>query len=116
MSDKRNANRTTLRLRTRIVEKGSKQEIGLLRANIGFGGLGGYTREQIEVGAAVTIEIFFPQRSGGDLVESISGSVSWVHQDGNFNAIGIMFLPPPGVATPHLESYLQYADQMDSFS
>jgi len=116
-----------------VIQNG-RQPIDLLRANISWGGLGGYTRDLIEEGESVLIEIFFVIRSGETVSEKISGKVAWAHQDGNFNAFGIAFSDGKvawahqdgnfnafGIAFsdlaagthPQLVSYLQYTDQFD---
>ncbi len=112
MHERRSAPRVGFNLRVHVIQNG-RQPIDLLRANISWGGLGGYTRDLIEEGESVLIEIFFVIRSGETVSEKISGKVAWAHQDGNFNAFGIAFSDLAAGTHPQLVSYLQYTDQFD---
>lgn len=85
----------------------------MLRPNIGWGGVGGYTRDPVEAGKGVSIEIFFEQRSGEVVSEKLSGKILWTRRDGNFNALGISFSEVNRASHPRLLSYLQYIDQID---
>lgn len=113
MAERRKDRRSSFYLKTEISLKGKKRKFGLLRATIGFGGIGGYTPDLVDAGSDVTVAIEFPQRSGEISVEEISGRVSWAQQDGNFNAVGIEFLGLQRMTHPLLFSYLQYLEQFD---
>lgn len=113
MQERRENTRTTFHLRTEILLNEGKERISLLRANIGFGGIGGYTRDLVETGGAALVQIHFAQRSGGEAVESIQGNIIWEKRDGNFTALGIAFSPLKSDRHPHLLSYLQYAEQFE---
>jgi hypothetical protein len=112
MQERRSAPRIGFNLRVHVIQNG-RPPIDLLRANLSWGGLGGYTRDPIEEGESVLIEIFFVVRSGETVSEKISGKVVWAHRDGNFNAFGIAFSGMAADSHPQLVSYLQYIDQFD---
>lgn len=112
MPEKRSTPRIGFNLRVKVYQR-EGQGIELLRANIGWGGLGGYTRDPIEAGEEVRTEIFFADRSGGSVSETISGKVVWARRDGNFNAFGIAFSEMTGSTHPQLVSYLRYTEQFD---
>lgn len=112
MEERRSAPRIGFNLRVRVIQTEGKA-IELLRANLSWGGLGGYTRDPIQEGEAVTTEVFFVIRSGETISEKIPGKVVWAHQDGNFNAFGIAFSGLAAGSHPQLVSYLQYTDQFD---
>jgi hypothetical protein len=112
MQERRSAPRIGFNLRVNVIQK-EGQPIDLLRANIGWGGLGGYTRDPIEMGEAVLIEIFFVNRSGETISEKVAGKVIWAHRDGNFNAFGIAFSALTADSHPQVVSYLRYTEQFD---
>lgn len=112
MEERRDSSRSGFNLRVKLTPKGDRP-IDLLRANIGRGGLGGYTRDPVEAGTEVMIEIRFEQRSGEAVSENIPGRILWTRRDGNFNAFGAGFPAIRAETHPQLYSYLQYIDQMD---
>lgn len=113
MIDRRENQRSTFHLRTEVLLSDGKEQINLLRANISFGGIGGYTRDLLEAGGPADVRIYFSQRSGDPQGETIQGKVVWEKQDGNFRALGISFTALTQKEHPLLVSYLQYADQFD---
>lgn len=113
MLEKRGANRIGFNLKVTIIEKGENRLIELLRTNIGWGGIGGFTRDPVQEGSAVFIRISFPQRSGEDISEEVSGKIVWARRDGNFTALGVGFSAMSASSAPQLVSYLQCADQFD---
>jgi hypothetical protein len=112
MQERRGAPRSGFNLRVGVIQKGG-QAIELLRANISWGGLGGYTRDPIEAGESVLTEISFVSRSGENIAERVPGKVVWARRDGNFNAFGIVFSELTAGSHPLVVSYLQYTDQFD---
>lgn len=113
MQERRENQRSTFHLRTEVLLNEGKEQISLLRANIGFGGIGGFTRDSVESGGPALVRIYFSQRSGETQAETIEGQVVWEKQDGNFKALGISFATLTHKEHPLLTSYLQYADQFD---
>ena len=113
MIERRTSPRHPLQMRTEVIQEGLGDPFGLLRANIGFGGLGGYGGIRVEADKALSIHLYFPQRSGEVKLEAVSGKVIWSHRDGNFNALGIAFSSLSQKEQPLLFSYLQYADQFE---
>lgn len=112
MQERRSAPRIGFNLRVKVIQK-EGQAVELIRANLSWGGLGGYTRDPIQDGESVTTEVFFVNRGGETIPEKISGKVIWAHRDGNFNAFGIAFSGLTAGSHPQLVSYLQYTDQFD---
>ena len=113
MRERRGERRSSFYRTTEIVVTGSGRRFNLLRANIGFSGIGGYTPDLVGAGSEVVVRIDFPKRSGEVVTEEIPGKVAWAQQDGNFNAVGIAFHGLDRNAHPLLFSYLQYLDQFD---
>jgi len=113
MQERRENQRSSFQLRTEVCFNAGKEQINLLRANIGFGGIGGFTRDWVEAEIAADIRIYFSQRSGEEKCETVPGKIIWEKQDGNFRALGIAFSSLTQAAHPLLISYLQYADQFD---
>lgn len=87
--------------------------IELLRPNLSWGGVGGYTRDPVPLGEAVSITLSFSQRSGEIISETISGKIIWTRRDGNFNALGIGFSKVEAASHPNLVSYLHYSEQFE---
>ncbi len=112
MQEKRKSQRIGFNLKIVLGQEGGSV-IEVLRPNIGWGGIGGYTRDSVEAGKEASIEMFFEQRSGEMISERLSGKISWTRRDGNFNAFGISFSGVTPVSHPRLFSYLQYIDQID---
>ena len=112
MQEKRKSERIGFNLKIALAQKGGGV-IEMLRSNIGWGGLGGYTRDPVEAGKEVSIEVFFEQRTGEVISEKLSGKIVWTRRDGNFNAFGIAFSEVNRALHPRLFSYLQYIDQID---
>ncbi len=112
MQERRKSQRIGFNLKVALIQEGGGV-IEMLRSNIGWGGIGGYTRDPVEEGKGVAIEVFFEQRSGGMTSEKLSGKIVWTRRDGNFNAFGISFSEVNRTAHPRLLSYLQYIDQID---
>ncbi|MFQ5587937.1 MAG: PilZ domain-containing protein [Nitrospiria bacterium] len=113
MQERRENPRSTFHLRTEVLLNGGREQISLLRANIGFGGIGGYTRDLVEAGSDAQVKIHFARREGGEAVETVEGKVIWQKQDGNFTALGLAFSQLERDIHPQLFSYLQYAEQFD---
>ncbi len=111
--ERREDQRSTFHLRTEVLPHEGKPQINLLRANIGFGGIGGFTRDEVEGQDPVEVRIYFSQRSGEAKGETVSGKIVWEKQDGNFRALGISFFTLTQKEHPLLISYLQYADQFE---
>ncbi|VAX33517.1 hypothetical protein MNBD_NITROSPIRAE01-990 [hydrothermal vent metagenome] len=111
--ERREDQRSTFHLRTEVLPREGKTQINLLRANIGFGGIGGFTRDEVEGLGLTDIRVYFSQRSGELKSETVSGKIVWEKQDGNFRALGISFSALTHKEHPLLISYLQYADQFD---
>lgn len=111
MQEKRASQRIGFNPKIALIQEGGGA-IEVLRPNIGWGGLGGYTRDPVEAGKGVSIEVFFEQRSGETISEKLSGKIVWTRRDGNFNAFGISF-EVNRASHPRLLSYLQYIDQND---
>jgi len=112
MQEKRKSKRNGFNLKIKLVQEGGGV-IELLRPNLGWGGIGGYTRDPVASEKGVSIEIFFEQRSGEMVSETLSGKIAWTRRDGNFNALGISFSEINRASHPRLLSYLQYIDQID---
>ena len=112
MQERRSAPRVGFNLRVRVIQEGG-QSIELLRANLSWGGLGGYTRDPIDKGESVITEVFFVNRAGENISEKVPGRVVWAHRDGNFNAFGIAFSALTADAHPQVVSYLRYTEQFD---
>jgi len=112
MQERRKSQRIGFNLKIVLVQEGGGV-IEMLRPNIGWGGIGGYTRDPVEAGKGVSMEVFFEQRSGEVISEKLSGKIIWTRRDGNFNALGISFSEVSRAAHPRLLSYLQYIDQID---
>ncbi len=114
MRERRENRRSTFHLRTEVLLNEGQEQISLLRANIAFGGIGGFSRDWVEEGRPAVVRIYFPQRgSEKETSESIPGKIIWKKQDGNFTALGIRFSTLQHGAYPLLYSYLNYADQFD---
>ena len=113
MVERRESARHPYHQRVEVIHAASNQSFDLLRGNIGFGGVGGFTPRLLEAGKEVSIRLHFPQRSGKLVQEEVPGKIIWSHQDGNFNALGLAFTSLTGLSQPLLLSYLQYADQFD---
>ena len=113
MRERRENQRSPFHLRTEILFDEGGEQINLLRANIGFGGIGGFTRDCFEPGRPAKVCIYFSQRSGEVARETVPATVVWEKQDGNFRALGVSFSALTHKAHPLLISYLQYADQFD---
>ena len=113
MEERREFQRSTFHLKTELILEAERRTISLLRTNISFGGIGGYTRDLVKTGDAVLVRIYFSQRSGEEKAETVSGNIAWCKQDGNFVALGIRFKTLHSDEHPLLISYLQYADQFD---
>ncbi len=111
--ERRENQRSTFHLRTEILPHENRGQINLLRANISFGGIGGFTRDEVEGRGPTDVRVYFSQRSGELKSETVSGEIVWEKQDGNFKALGISFSPLTHKEHPLLISYLQYADQFD---
>ncbi len=111
MNERRESIRSNFHLRTEVFLE-NQQQISLLRGNIAFGGIGGFTRDLVDAGKA-SVQIHFSQRSGKEAIESVDGEIIWEKQDGNFTAFGIRFSSLKNDAHPLLYSYLQYADQFE---
>src|SRR3569832_1467101 len=111
MHEKRKAKRNGFNFQVVLTQEGGER-IEVLRANVGWGGLGGYTRDLVEAGKSITMEISFPQRSGEAVSEKLLGKVTWTRRDGNFNAFGVSFSEINRASYPRLVSYLQYLDQI----
>lgn len=110
MQERRKSKRNGFNLSIVLTQDG--QRIEVLRPNIGWGGLGGYTRDWVEAGKSISMEIFFPQRSGDAVSEKLSGKITWTRRDGNFNAFGVSLSEINRESYPRLVSYLQYLDQV----
>ncbi|HIE65247.1 MAG: PilZ domain-containing protein [Nitrospira sp.] len=113
MEERRGSSRIPLQLQVGLLQKKTNQQIEILRGNINDGGIGGYTRDIVQAGNAISIRITFPQRSGEAASETITGKTVWAHMDGNFIAFGITFSPFDSNTYPHLNTYLQYAAQFE---
>ncbi|MFQ5598002.1 MAG: PilZ domain-containing protein [Nitrospiria bacterium] len=113
MIERRKSTRHSFHLGAAVFQDGSPLILSLLRANIGFGGIGGFSPERLSAGSPATIRFTFPQRSGADKQEEIAGNVIWAHKDGNFNAQGIAFVDLSKQTHPLLFSYLQYSAQYE---
>ncbi len=113
MQEQRENPRSSFHLRTDVLLNEGKEHISLLRANIGFGGIGGYTRDLVKAGSDALVQIHFVQREGGESIESAQGQIIWQKQDGNFTALGIGFSELKSERHPQLISYLRYAEQFD---
>ncbi len=113
MIERRESTRHALQMQTLILQEGIERPFNLLRANIGFGGLGGYCGSLVPTDAALSVQIDFPQRSGALQSEMVKGKVIWSHRDGNFNAFGLAFAALSKKDHPLLFSYLQYAAQFE---
>lgn len=111
MEERREDPRSNFHLRTEVQLK-NQQQVSLLRGNISFGGIGGYTRDLVDTGKA-SVQIYFSQRSGEETMEPVEGEIVWEKQDGNFTAFGIRFISLKHETQPLLFSYLQYADQFE---
>jgi len=111
--ERREDPRSTFHLRTEILPREGTTQINLLRANIGFGGIGGFTRDEVEGQGPADVRVYFSQRSGEMTDETVSGNIVWEKQDGNFRALGISFSALTHKEHPLLISYLQYADQFE---
>lgn len=112
MQERRKSQRIGFNLKIALIQEGGGV-IEILRPNIGWGGIGGYTRDPVEAGKGIEIEVFFEQRSGEMTSEKLSGKIVWARRDGNFNALGISFSEMSRASHPRLLSYLQYIDQAD---
>lgn len=112
MQEKRKSERIGFNLKVALLQEGGGA-IEMLRPSIGWGGIGGYTRDPVEAGKEVSIEVFFEQRSGEMISEKLLGKILWTRRDGNFNAFGISFSEVNRASHPRLLSYLQYIDQID---
>ncbi len=113
MQERRENPRSSFHLRTDVLINEGRDQISLLRTNIGFGGIGGYSRDLVEPDSEVLVQIHFEQRDGGETVESIQGKIIWEKQDGNFRALGIGFSALQPQKHPQLISYLRYAEQFE---
>ncbi len=113
MEERRASQRHAFHLRTNVIQKEGDGNFHLLRPNIGFGGIGGFGPNLVAPGSDLSVRFTFPQRSGEDKQEVVSGKVVWAHRDGNFNALGIAFDALSREMHPQLFSYLQYADQFE---
>ena len=114
MQERRESRRNTFHLRTEVLLNEGQEQIGLLRANVAFGGIGGFSRDLVQEGQPAVVRIYFPQRgSEKETSENIPGLIIWKKQDGNFTALGVRFSTLQRGAHPLLHSYLNYADQFD---
>ena len=111
--EKRESKRIGFNLRVALTLGGGNQSIEILRANINWGGLGGFTRDPVQEGEAALLRIDFPQRSGEIMSEEIPGKIVWGRRDGNFTALGVAFSKIDPASQPQLVSYLRFADQFD---
>lgn len=114
MQERRENRRSTFHLRTEVLLNEGQEQISLLRANIAFGGIGGFSRDLVEEGLSAVVRIYFPQRGPEkETSENILGKIIWKKQDGNFTALGLCFSTLQQSVHPLLHSYLNYADQFD---
>lgn len=111
--ERRKTARIGFNLRVTLVHSEGEHSTEILRANLAWGGVGGFSRDPVEEKKEAVVRIYFPQRSGAILSEEVSGRIVWSRRDGNFTALGMAFGQLDSSSTPQLISYLRCAEQFD---
>ena len=109
MSERRKSTRISLQSRVELI-LGGTEVVEVLRPNVGWGGLGFFTRDLLPENGTVLVRILFLDREGHQQWEEVRGSLVWNRRDGNFTAAGAAFEQIRAEDHPRLFSYLNYAE------
>ncbi|HET6369665.1 MAG TPA: PilZ domain-containing protein [Nitrospiria bacterium] len=109
MSERRKSTRISLQSRVELILADS-EVVEVLRPNVGWGGLGFFTRDILPENGTVLARILFHDREGKPQWEEVRGSFIWNRRDGNFTAAGVAFEAIREKDHPRLFSYLNYAE------
>jgi hypothetical protein len=109
MSERRKSNRISLQSRVELI-LGNSEAVEVLRPNVGWGGLGFFTRDLLPENGTARVRILFQDREGNPQWEEVRGNLVWTRRDGNFTAAGVAFEEIHAEDQPRLFSYLNYAE------
>jgi hypothetical protein len=112
MPEMRSSGRLSLQARTEVILDGAPI-VEALRPNIGWNGLGFFTRDGLPSHGPVRIRVHFQDREGSFQMEEVPGKLVWVRRDGNFTAAGVAFDRLDPKEQPLVVSFLQYAENFE---